>query len=136
MSPGHAKRRGPAGFALAALAAFSITGCGGDGVAGSPKGGGDDFDRDDITVTVAECASEKRPTVTLKVTANTSPEDRTYYVGVEFLDSDGNVVDSLDKTLDPQSDSGAEEISEKLEFSMSESDKADEVASCKVTHAF
>lgn len=137
MRQGPAKRLAPVVFALVAVAGFSVGGCSGDGVPGGSRHGGDDFDRDDIQVAVTECASEKRPRATARVTANTSPKDRTYFVGVNFLDSEGEVVDSNAQKLTPEPDSpDDEEITANVEFPMSDSGKAGEVASCEVDHAF
>ena len=111
-----------------------LAGCS-DGTAGTAKGG-DDFDQDDIQVTITDCASKGSPAAVARVTASTSPSDRTYYVGLEFLDSEGNVVDSSSQKLTPESDSGDDEITAKVKFPMTERKKAGEVASCKLKHAF
>ncbi|GGO48570.1 hypothetical protein GCM10012287_23850 [Streptomyces daqingensis] len=124
--------------ALTALAGVLYGGCGGgDGVPTGRPGKGDDFDRDDIRVEVVECATEKNPEATVKVTANTSPSDRRYFIGLDFLDADGEVVDTASLKLTPQPDSpDDEEITENVEMPMTESGKAGEVASCEMDHAF
>lgn len=120
---------------MALLALALLTACGGDGSPGTAKRG-DDFDQDDIKVAILKCAGDGRPAATARVTANTSPRDRKYFVGLEFLDSKGNVIDSSSQKLTPESDSGDEEISAEVTFPMSEPEKADRVDSCRMEHAF
>jgi hypothetical protein len=122
------------GVAFVVLTGVSSGGCS-DGV---PSGRhGDVFDEDDIRATLVRCASGSRPSATVKVRANTSPSDRTYFVGVTFLDADGHVVDKAALKLTPQPDADTdEEIAENVKFPMTEPDKANHVASCKVDHAF
>ncbi len=135
MRKGQVKRLVLVGFAFVVLTGVSSGGCS-DGVP-SGRNGGSDFDRDDIRVTVVECANPKHPSATVKVTANTSPSDRKYYVGVNFLDADGNVVDTSERKLTPQPDSASdEEISAEVELPMDDPEKADQVASCEMDHAF
>jgi hypothetical protein len=123
--------------ALMALTGALYGGCGGDGVPTGRPGKGDDFDRDDIRVEVVECATEKNPEATVKVTASTTPSDRRYFIGLDFLDAEGEVVDSASLKLTPQPDSpDDEEITENVEMPMTETGKAGEVKSCKMDHAF
>lgn len=134
MFQGNAKRVALVFFALMTLTGVSSGGCS-DGV---PTGRhGDDFDRDDIRAAIVECATEKRPRAIVKVTANTDPSDRTYFVGVNFLDAEGEKIDSASLKLDPEAEpEEKEEISENVEFPMSEPDKAGKVASCEMDHAW
>lgn len=123
------------GFAFVVLTGVSSGGCS-DGVP-SGRHHGSDFDRDDIRAGIMRCASKSRPSAVVKVRANTSPRDRKYYVGVNFLDADGNVVDKAERKLTPQPDSASdEEITAKVTFPMSEPDKVAKVRSCKLDHAF
>jgi hypothetical protein len=124
------------GLVLVAATGVSSTGCS-DGVPSGRPGKGDKFDEDDIKVTIVKCASRERARAVVKVTANTSPKDRHYFIGLEFLDSHGSVVDSSARELTPQPDSrDDDEISAKVELPMSEPEKASRVTSCKVDHAF
>jgi hypothetical protein len=123
------------GFAFVMLTGVSSGGCS-DGVP-SGRHHGSDFDRDDIRADVVRCASKGRPSAVVKVRANTSPRDRKYFVGVEFLDADGDVLDKVEQKLTPQPDSASdEEVSANVTFTMNEPDKAAQVESCKLTHAF
>ncbi|OEV28114.1 hypothetical protein AN219_21255 [Streptomyces nanshensis] len=132
----NARHLGAVFLALVVLTGVSSNGCS-DGVPSGRPGKGDDFDQDDIRVAVVECASKKRPSATVKVRANTSPKDRRYFVGVEFLDSKGRVVDSSSQKLTPQPDSpDKDEITANVKFPMSEPKKAGQVTSCKMDHAF
>lgn len=129
-----AKRLAFTVFALGAATGLSGAGCS-DGV---PSGrNGDKFDGDDIKVTLVACASKKNSGATVKVTADTSPRDRTYFVGVDFLDSGGDVVDTSARKLTPEPESPDDEkITANVELPMSEPEKAAEVASCEMDHAF
>jgi hypothetical protein len=122
-------------FAIMTLTGVSSGGCS-DGVAGGLKGG-DDFDQDDIRASIVKCATAKSPKAVVKIRANTDPSDRTYFVGVNFLDAEGETLDFAALNLDPRTDPGEKaEISEKVDFAMTETDEAGKVASCELDHAF
>lgn len=133
----RAKHISAAVLALVVLTGASGAGCSNGQPGHAGKRDGDDFDQDDIQVTVVRCASKDRPYATVRVTVDTSPKDRQYFVGLEFLDSEGKAVDSSSlKLTAPSGAADKDEFSEKVKFPMHEPGRADEVTSCKMDHAF
>ncbi|GAA2474168.1 hypothetical protein GCM10010406_07730 [Streptomyces thermolineatus] len=114
----------------------ALIGAGGCDSGGTYSGarGRDNFDQDDVQAVVVECAGRGRPAATVKVTV--ADENRKYFVGVKFLDSEGKVLDQASRKLTPEGDASDGGISGNVEIPMNEPEAAGRVASCRLSEAF